>query len=182
MAPNVRIDKCLPKPSAGLYCKAMLSRRIILGFAASLVLSAGCGHVERQMSISSNPSGALVYLNGQEVGRTPCTVDFTWYGRYDLALRMDGFQTLKTTQYVPAPWWQWVPFDLGAEVLPGRKLDNHYYAFALQAQTGENVDAALLVDRAASLKPMLESGEFTRKPATRPTSPATAPSSVPSDH
>lgn len=148
-----------------------------LGTLAALgLLLAGCGHVTRQMTLKSQPEGALVYLNGQEVGRTPCTVDFTWYGNYDVALRREGYQTLKTTQKVHAPWWQWIPFDLVSDLTPGRKVDHRQYAWTLKPQPAADVPGPILVDRANSMKPMLESGEFTRKPATRPaTLPATSP-------
>jgi hypothetical protein len=134
----------------------------------------GCGHVDRQMTFTSNPTGALVYLNGREVGRTPVTVDFTWYGNYEVILRKEDYQTLKTTQYVPAPWWQWVPIDLAADVIPGRKVDTHNYHYILPFPAATTVPADVLIDRANSMRPMLESGELTRKPATRP-APSTAP-------
>lgn len=135
----------------------------------SVLLVVGCGQVHRQMTIQSNPSGAVAYLNGQEVGRTPCTVDFTWYGRYEVILRKDGYQTLKTTQYVASPWWQWIPVDLAADVVPGNKYDRKQYSFSMIQQPETGVAPTILMDRAASLKPLLESGEFTRKPTTRPT-------------
>lgn len=50
---------------------------------------AGFGCVERTITITSEPSGALVHLNDEEVGRTPLTVPFTFYGVYDVRLEMD---------------------------------------------------------------------------------------------
>ena len=52
-------------------------------------LAGGCG-VERTLQIESNPPGALVHLNGEEVGRTPMRKAFVWYGTYDVQLRKDG--------------------------------------------------------------------------------------------
>lgn len=175
--------------SPRLYCRGlyMAQRSTIsrLGLAALAMALAGCGQVTRQMTLRSEPSGALVYLNGQEVGRTPCTVDFTWYGRYDVVLRREGSQTVKTTQDVPAPWWQWIPLDLLSDILPGRKVDHHEYAFVLKPQSETGVAGPVLIDRATSLRPMLESGEYTRKPtskpATEPTDDATTPPATPPD-
>jgi len=48
------------------------------------------------------------------------SADFTWYGRYDVEIRKDGYDTLKTPQMVKAPWWGWVPFDLFAELVRQR--------------------------------------------------------------
>ena len=41
---------------------------LLLGLA--LAILQGCG-VQRTLQIESDPPGALVYLNGDEVGRTP---------------------------------------------------------------------------------------------------------------
>lgn len=146
----------------------------IFSAIAALGLFVGCGSVTRQLQISSDPAGALVYLNGQEVGRTPCTVDFTWYGNYDLAVRKGGYTSLVGTQNIVAPWWQWIPLDLVADVTPGRKVDRRYYFYSLTPLPEQGVDAEVLIDRAHSMRPLLESGEFTRKPSTRPTTNPTA--------
>jgi len=128
------------------------------------------------MTISSNPSGALVYLNGEEVGRTPLKHEFTWYGKYDIELRKDGYETTKVAQKVPAPVWQWIPFDLAADLLPGKKTDQHHYSYMMQPQQeftggGKSLEPSLM-----ELRSQLESGVFTRSPASRPaTQPATAP-------
>ena len=56
-----------------------------------------------------------VRLNDQEVGRSPVTVPFTWYGDYDVVIRKQGFETLKTHHRLRAPWYQWPIIDLFAE-------------------------------------------------------------------
>src|SRR6202000_2421377 len=61
------------------FCLALL--------VASLCLFSGC--VERKITIGSAPAGAIVTLNDEEVGRTPVTVPFTWYGDYDIVLRLE---------------------------------------------------------------------------------------------
>ncbi|MFB3120043.1 MAG: PEGA domain-containing protein [Stenotrophomonas maltophilia] len=40
--------------------------------------------------ITSEPPGALVWLNDREIGRTPVDVDFEFYGRYDVRLHLPG--------------------------------------------------------------------------------------------
>src|SRR3954452_23834175 len=76
------------------------------------------GWVEQTMTIQSDPPGALVYLNDQELGRAPVTRDFKWYGDYDVQLRLEGYQTIKTHQPLVAPVWNWVPLDLISNLLP----------------------------------------------------------------
>jgi hypothetical protein len=66
-----------------------------------------------------------------------------------------------------------IPLDLVSDVLPGRKIDHHEYSYLLKPQPETGVPGPVLIDRAASLRPMLESGAYTRKPATRPTTQRT---------
>src|SRR2546430_13312277 len=106
-----------------------MSRTIVLGLMTIALV--GCTQVQRNISISSDPPGALVYLNDQEAGRTPMTRDFTWYGTYEVVLRKEGYQTTKTGQRVIAPWWQWPPFDLLADLSPVRLKDKHSYHFTM---------------------------------------------------
>ena len=94
-------------------------RRMRLPLALILaVVATGC--VERRLRLESDPPGALVTLNGEEVARTPATVPLDWFGRYDVAARLDGHEPAKAERWVVAPWWLWPPFDLVAEVLPVR--------------------------------------------------------------
>ena len=78
-----------------------------------LALSLGC--VERRLVITSDPPGALVFLNDQDAGRTPLEVPFTWYGVYDVRLELEGYQTLHTQQIAERPWWEAPGPDLFAE-------------------------------------------------------------------
>jgi hypothetical protein len=65
-----------------------LIRRFAL-LAAALGSASLLGCVERTISITSEPRGALVYLNDEEVGRTPVSVPFTYYGVYDVRLERE---------------------------------------------------------------------------------------------
>ena len=125
------------------------------------LLLLGC--VERTMTITSEPSGALVYLNGEEVGRTPLTRDFVWYGNYDVQVRHDGHETLDTNTWVVAPWWQWPPFDLFAELLPVRLTDRRVLHYELAETSPADVDPDQLLDRATALRNQL--GESRVAPA-----------------
>jgi hypothetical protein len=92
--------------------------------AVVLLVQPGC--VERIMRISTSPPGARVFLNDEEVGRSPARVAFTWYGDYDVVLRKEGFETQKSHYVVKPPWYQLPPFDFVTEVLlPGTIRDEH---------------------------------------------------------
>jgi len=94
------------------------ARTSLVALAAGLVLcGAGIGCVRRTLTINSDPQGALVYLNDAEVGRTPVSVDFLWYGDYDVILRKEGYATLQTNERVNEPWYQVPPIDFREELL-----------------------------------------------------------------
>ena len=109
------------------------------------------GCVERLITVNTIPDGAIVSLNGQEIGAAPVTVPFTWYGRYEVAIRKDGYQTLKTSRQADAPFYQWPPLDLVAEcLLPLELTDHHHWDFELTPQTLADPNA--LIHRAQSLR------------------------------
>lgn len=121
---------------------------VALGLIASL--AGGC--VQRTITITSEPSGALVHLNDEEVGRTPLTVPFTFYGVYDVRLEREGYQPLWTQHRAKAPWWEYPGPDLIAEAIPNAKSQLHWH-FALEpAVEPEQVDTELLLDHAKQLR------------------------------
>lgn len=84
------------------------------------------GCVERILTIRTDPPGARVILNDEEVGVSPAKVSFTWYGDYEIILRKAGYETYKTNYRVAPPWYQIPPIDLVSEVLvPGTIRDEH---------------------------------------------------------
>jgi hypothetical protein len=122
---------------------------------ASLLCLAQAGCVERILKIRTDPPGAIVLVNDEQAGVTPLKVSFLWYGDYDLIFRKEGYQTLKTSYRVDAPWYQWPPFDLIAETLvPGtirdeRELPTFVLAPAEPPAVGEVVERAVeMRDRA----------------------------------
>jgi hypothetical protein len=98
-----------------------------------LLLPAAC--VERTARIRTDPAGALVTVNDEEVGVSPVKFSFLWYGDYDIIVRKPGYQTLKTHYRLDPPWYQWPPIDLVAETLvPTMIRDEHELpTFTLQA-------------------------------------------------
>lgn len=123
--------------------------RTVLLLACLLGL-VGC--VQRTITVTSEPEGALVFLNDEEVGRTPVTVPFTYYGTYDVRLERDGYQPLWVMQKAKAPWWEAPPIDLAAEAVPNGKAELHWH-YDLQPQTSpEQTDPSLLIDHAQQLR------------------------------
>lgn len=115
-----------------------------------LVSVVGC--VQRTITVTSEPSGALVHLNDEEVGRTPVTVPFTWYGTYDVRLERQGYAPLWTQAEAAAPWWEYPGPDLFAEAVPGAKSRIAWH-FELEKQTpADEVDTDALIERADELR------------------------------
>src|SRR4249919_501083 len=88
--------------------------------------------VRRRLNVNSNPQGALVYVDNQQIGTTPCSVDFTYYGTREIRLIKPGFETLTVNQPIPAPWYQYTPIDFVSENLVTMKIrDNRTVNFNL---------------------------------------------------
>src|SRR5262249_3082859 len=99
-----------------------MPRRALPLLFVALALT-GC--VERRMLIVSDPPGATVFVNGENVGLSPASVPFTYNGKYDVTLVRDGYQTKTYEAVVPRRWFEFFPIDFGAEVLyPGHIQDN----------------------------------------------------------
>lgn len=95
------------------------------------LLSSGC--VRRRMTVRSNPPGATVYLDGTEIGRTPFSTNFDYYGKREFRLVKDGYETKTVLLPVRAPWYEWIGLDFVSEVLlPGKLTDHKYFEFDMQ--------------------------------------------------
>lgn len=90
------------------------------------VLSLLNGCVERRLTINTEPPGALVFLNDEEIGISPVTVDFNWYGDYKIRASKQGYEILETHQKLTAPAHDQFPLDFFAEVLWPDTIVNEY--------------------------------------------------------
>jgi len=154
----------------------------ILGvlLAGGSALLAGC--VERRITIATEPTGAMVYVNDVEMGRAPVTFPFLWYGDYDVRLRLDRNEGtadspkivqyyLHTHRVAEAPPFQWMGIDLFAELLPLQFKDEKTWGFIVPA-AAQPTDEQLIAD-AKALKARMgattEPGAQTQPAATQPT-------------
>jgi hypothetical protein len=98
---------------------------------ACAILSAGC--VQRRMTIRSNPPGALVYVDDYQLGQTPVSHDFVYYGTRKIRLVKDGYETLTVRQPFPLPWYQYFPLDFVTEnLIPWEIRDERVVDLAMQ--------------------------------------------------
>jgi hypothetical protein len=153
-----------------------IHRKAVFLLLAPLFGGAGC--VQRTLTVRTDPPGALVFLNDQEIGRSPVTRNFLWYGVYDVEIRLEGYQSIKGTAPVIAPWWQWVPFDFFAEAFA--VTDHHDLYFALRRPNDRLEEPELIVKRAEDLRRQLRSSQRPTSLPTKPKHPAaTRPHSRP---
>jgi len=100
----------------------------IMVLASSLI----CGCVERKLTINTEPEGALVFLNDEEIGITPVTIGFSWYGDYRVRIEKQGFETLNAHRNLVGPLHDRFPFDFMADFLwPQRIVDSYEWEFKL---------------------------------------------------
>jgi hypothetical protein len=121
-----------------------------IGLMVALLPAVGC--VERTAKIQTNPPGAIVIVNDEEVGVSPVKFNFLWYGDYDLILRKPGYQTLKTHYRLDAPWYEVPPFDLVAETLVPATLRDEHVLPTYALEPTEKPDVAQIVERAVDLR------------------------------
>jgi hypothetical protein len=107
-----------------------------------------------------------VYLNDEEVGRTPCQTSFTYYGTYDVRLVLDGFEPHIGPAEAAMPLYDVPPIDLVAEISPVQHHSVVEWHFDLMPIL-EN--PAAMLDRAHQLRAKL--GPM---PGAEPAQPADA--------
>ena len=125
-------------------------RRVTLALLlAATLLPTGC--VRRRLAVRSNPPGALVFVDNQQIGTTPCSVDFTYYGTREIRLVKPGYETLTVNQPIPTPWYEIPPIDFVSEnLMPNKIMDHRTASFEMQPQL--IVPTEQLLDRANQLR------------------------------
>jgi hypothetical protein len=132
-----------------------------------LIAATGC--VRRRLNVRSNPPGALVYVDNQQIGTTPCSVDFTYYGTREVRLVKPGYETLTVNQPIPMPWYQIPPLDFVSEnLVPTKIRDNRTVTYNLAPQL--IVPTQQLLDRANQLRQ--DTNQFPVAPASATLPPA----------
>ncbi|MHC4309616.1 MAG: PEGA domain-containing protein [Planctomycetota bacterium] len=127
---------------------------VVLNVLSLVTFTSLSGCVERKLTINTEPQGAMVVLNDEEIGNSPVTVSFEWYGDYNVAIRKDGFETLKTHRKLKAPWYDGFPFDFFANTLnPDRIVDEFEWTFELEPK--KDISRKELIHNAEDLKKQL---------------------------
>ena len=126
------------------------------------------------MTIRSNPPGALAYVDDYEIGITPITTPFIYYGDRKIRLVKDGYETLTEIRPVPQPWYEIPPLDFVSEnLLPGKLRDQRTLDFQLQPQAVVPTDQ--LLGRAEALRRGTAATTADQRFASGPAGPRPSP-------
>lgn len=97
-----------------------------------------CGCVLRSLTIDSEPTGAMVYLDDEPIGETPVTATFTYYGTRKITLeKVDAegrllYERKIVYEKIKPPFYQILPLDFFTEiVIPIKLKDEHYLTYQL---------------------------------------------------
>lgn len=147
-----------------------MSHRRLMGAALAIPALGGC--LERTITVTTEPPGAVVWMNDQEIGRTPVETGFTFYGTYELRIRKEGFEPIVTQRKASAPWYEYPGPDLVASALPFRIRTALHWHFDLSPQAhAADPDGARadLLERARAFRSELPFTERTE--AEEPSAP-----------
>ncbi|WP_161488029.1 PEGA domain-containing protein [Sedimentisphaera cyanobacteriorum] len=109
-----------------------------------ITVLAGC--VNRELKVITNPENADVYLNGEQIGKSPASVNFNWYGTYDVKIAKKGFKTLEQTAEIKRPLHDYFPLDIFAGIFNSGKTYTYRWHFDLEKASEPSREA--LIERA----------------------------------
>jgi hypothetical protein len=150
------------------------SARPIIALVGLLLCASQSGCVERRMTIRSNPPGALVYVDDYDIGITPVSTSFIYYGTRKIRLVKDGYETLTVMQPIPPPWYEFYGVDFVSEnFVPGQIRDQRVFDFQLKPQM--LVPSDQLLSRAEQLRRGMHPAPVVAGPAAIAPGPVIAP-------
>ncbi len=102
----------------------------LIGLAIALGQT-GC--VKRRYTIRTDPPGATVIVNNEEIGRTPVSKSFTFYGDREIVLILSGYKTQRLYQPIAQPWFDNYLTEVFTEnVLPFTLRDEREFTYKMQ--------------------------------------------------
>jgi hypothetical protein len=106
-------------------------RRIAALFCLACVsLFSGC--VERRYTVRTDPPGATIVVNGEEIGPSPASRSFYFYGKREITMIKNGYETKTVIQPVNAPWWDNYLTEFFTEnLVPFSLRDERQFAYKL---------------------------------------------------
>ena len=117
-------------------------------------------------------------MDDVEVGRTPVSTSFIYYGTRKIQLSKAGYETLTVLQPIPTPWYQWPGVDFFSEHFsPGKINDDRLFSYNMEPAIVVPTDQ--LLERAQELRQQSEVLETTELPIESLPVPGNVPPSPP---
>ena len=149
------------------HCWSLFHLRSICCAVAILFCLCSSGCVRRRMTIRSYPPGAQVFVDNEEIGTTPCSTSYVYYGKRNIMVVKDGYKTETLVHEFTVPWYEYVPLDFINENLNPREIrDESTIDVNLTPQ--ENVPPEKLLERANSMRGGARAGLITPLPDIKP--------------
>lgn len=133
-----------------------MNRPVVPATCALVLALGGCS--QRIIKITSEPSGALVTVNDIQLGRTPLETEFTYYGDYDVQVRKDGFEPLRTKATAWTPIYERPPLDLATSPIPYESVVKWHFKLqpTLESTEPKQQFEDGLITRAKSLRDQVD--------------------------
>jgi len=148
---------------------------VALLVAALALSTTGC--VRRRMTVRTTPPGAQVFVDDQEIGTTPCSAAFVYYGTRKITIMKDGYRTETIYQKIPPPWYEIPPLDFLVEnVYPLEQRDERMVDVQLVPE--ELLPQQKLIDRAQLLRDSARAGTVTPLTAVSTDAPVAPPQPI----
>ncbi|GJQ58878.1 MAG: PEGA domain-containing protein [Candidatus Scalindua sp. AMX11] len=140
---------------------------IVFAYCALFLLISGC--VTRTITVKTNPSNALVYVDDKLVGESPVSVPFVYYGTRKITIekkdadgklireRKIAYEKIKT------PLYEFFPLDFVSELVwPFDIIDDHvlYYDLAEVKQLTRKEQQKIVLENAQELKIRVDAPDF----------------------
>lgn len=139
-------------------CRGRWAGPLLIG----LVAASASGCVERRYTIRTNVPGALAIVNGEEIGPTPTSRSFTYYGPRRVTVLADGFETLDVVQPIQPPWWDnYLTEFVSENLIPITLRDEREFYYELRPATVPS--AVDLQNRAEGLRQAAQTGPVPRR-------------------
>lgn len=98
-------------------------------------------------------------VNGERVGLTPVSMDFTYYGTNEFTLSAPGYETLTVLQPVPAPLGQRFPIDFFTNhFMPRKVTDRRDFSYNLIRSNPPIDEESDLINRGRNFRSQAEIG------------------------
>jgi hypothetical protein len=114
--------------TAHMLKRTRASGLLLIALAAAL-LCTGC--IRRMATITSDPPGAKVWVNGVYRGETPVEIPYSWNWFYDMRLEKGGYEPYSIRERFYAAPQHRMPVDLVTEMSPVKSHEAQWRHYTL---------------------------------------------------